>query len=60
VRIEVLNVDPVGHDLTMHFVGPDLTAWRDDDSAGNLLHALKQITTVPGRYTVVVGLFAQI
>ncbi len=58
VRIEVLNVDPIGHDLTMHFVGPDLTAWRDDDSAGNLLPRIEANTTVPGRYTVVVGLFA--
>ncbi len=58
VRVEVLEVDPANRDLTMHLVGPDLTAWKDDDSAGNLLPRIEANTTVPGRYTVVVGLFA--
>lgn len=58
VRIEVLETDPPNRDLIMHFVGPDLTAWKDDDSAGNLLPRIEADTLAPGRYTVVVGLFA--
>ncbi len=58
VRIEVLETDPPNRDLIMHFAGPDLTAWKDDDSAGNLLPRIEADTTAPGRYTVVVGLFA--
>lgn len=58
VRVEVLGVDPANRDLIMHLVGPDLTAWKDDDSAGNLLPRIEAHTTTPGRYTVVVGLYA--
>ncbi len=58
VRIEVLDTDPPGRDLIMHFVGPDLTAWKDDDSGADLLPRIEAETTAPGRYTVVVGLFA--
>ncbi len=57
VRVEVIATDPSGSDLTMHFVGPDLSVWRDDDSAGNRLPLIKANTLTPGRYTVVVGLF---
>ena len=58
VRIEVLATDPLNRDLTMHFVGPDLSVWTDDDSGANLFPRIEANTLVPGRYTVVVGLFA--
>lgn len=58
VRVEVLSVEPAGRDLIMHLVGPDLTSWRDDDSGAGLLPRIEANTVVPGRYTVVVGLYA--
>lgn len=58
VRIEVLESSPADRDLTMHLVGPDLSVFTDDDSGANLFPRIQANTLVPGRYTVVVGLFA--
>ncbi|SFF22010.1 hypothetical protein [Nitrosomonas sp. Nm166] len=58
IRIEVLETSPANRDLTMHFVGPDLSVWTDDDSGAGLFPRIEANTLVPGRYTVVVGLFA--
>lgn len=58
IRIEVLESSPPNRDLTMHFVGPDLSVFTDDDSGTNLLPSIQANTITPGRYTVVVGLFA--
>lgn len=41
----------------MHLVGPDLTSWRDDDIGAGLLPRIEANTVVPGRYTVVDGLY---
>lgn len=58
VRVEVLESSPPDRDLTMHLVGPDLSVFTDDDSGVNLYPSIQANTQTPGRYTVVVGLFA--
>lgn len=58
VRVEVLESSPADRDLTMHLVGPDLSVFTDDDSGTNLFPRIQANTIAPGRYTVVVGLFA--
>lgn len=58
VRIEVISTQPANRDLTMHFVGPDLSVWTDDDSGVDFLPRIEANTLSPGRHTVVVGLFA--
>lgn len=58
VRVEVITTSPANRDLTIHLVGPDLSVWTDDDSGVGFFPRVAANTLAPGRYTVVVGLFA--